>query len=103
MLTFRAGLAPAEVQRPFRPTTGTTLYLDRLADTETIRGVHLAIEYFRETVRSRPWEAIPHGILHGRGRRNCNLKTLKLVLPCACSGFYCRMERNQYPGGSCTR
>jgi hypothetical protein len=37
-----------------------SLYLDRLADTETIRDVHLAIEYFRETVRSRPREAIPH-------------------------------------------
>ncbi len=36
------------------------LYLDRLADTETIRDVHLAIESFRETVRCRPWEAIPH-------------------------------------------
>jgi len=36
------------------------LYLDRLAGTQTIREVHLAIEYFRETVRSRPWEAIPH-------------------------------------------
>lgn len=36
------------------------LYLGRLADTQTIRDVHLAIEYFRETVRSRPWEAIPH-------------------------------------------
>jgi len=36
------------------------LYLDRLSDTETIQDVHLAIEYFRETVRCRPWEAIPH-------------------------------------------
>jgi hypothetical protein len=36
------------------------LYLDRLTDTATIRDVHLAIEYFRETVRCRPWEAIPH-------------------------------------------
>jgi len=36
------------------------LYLDRLTATKTIREVHLAIEYFRETVRSRPWEAIPH-------------------------------------------
>jgi hypothetical protein len=36
------------------------LYLDRLADTETIWDVHLAIEYFRETVSCRPWEAIPH-------------------------------------------
>jgi len=36
------------------------LYLDRLADTETSRDVDLAIEYFRETVRCRPWEAIPH-------------------------------------------
>jgi len=36
------------------------LYLDRLADTETIQDVNLAIEYFRETVRCRPWEAIPH-------------------------------------------
>jgi hypothetical protein len=36
------------------------LYLDRLTDTATIRDVHLAIEYFRETVRCRPREAIPH-------------------------------------------
>jgi len=36
------------------------LYLDRLTDTATIWDVHLAIEYFRETVRCRPWEAIPH-------------------------------------------
>jgi len=35
------------------------LYLDRLADTETIRDIHLAIEYFRETVRCRSWQAIP--------------------------------------------
>jgi hypothetical protein len=36
------------------------LYLGRLRETATIRDVHLAIEYFRETVRCRPWEAIPH-------------------------------------------
>jgi hypothetical protein len=36
------------------------LYLDRLANTATIQDIHLAIEYFRETVRCRPWEAIPH-------------------------------------------
>jgi hypothetical protein len=39
---------------------GRNLYLDRLEDTETIRDVHLAIEYFRETVRCRPWQARPH-------------------------------------------
>jgi hypothetical protein len=36
------------------------LYLDRLADTETSWDIHLAIERFGETVRRRPWEAIPH-------------------------------------------
>lgn len=36
------------------------LYLDRLADTETSWEIHLAIERFGETVRRRPWEAIPH-------------------------------------------
>ena len=36
------------------------LYLDRLADTQTSWEVDLAIEHFRETVRSRPWESIPH-------------------------------------------
>jgi hypothetical protein len=36
------------------------LYLDRLADTETSWDVHLAIATFSETVRRRPWEAIPH-------------------------------------------
>lgn len=36
------------------------LYLSRLADTQTTQDVHLAIEDFRETVRCRPWEAIPH-------------------------------------------
>lgn len=36
------------------------LYLDRLADTETNWGVHLAIANFCETVRRRPWETIPH-------------------------------------------
>ena len=36
------------------------LYLDRLAETQSIRDVHLAIEDFRETVKCRPWEPIPH-------------------------------------------
>lgn len=36
------------------------LYLDRLADTETNWDIHLAIAQFSETVRHRPWEAIPH-------------------------------------------
>jgi hypothetical protein len=36
------------------------LYLDRLSDTETGWDVHLAIASFCETVRRRPWEAIPH-------------------------------------------
>jgi len=36
------------------------LYLDRLAETKTSWDVHLAIEYFRETIPCRPWEAIPH-------------------------------------------
>lgn len=36
------------------------LYLERLAETETSWDVHLAIEYFRETVRCRPRAAIPH-------------------------------------------
>jgi hypothetical protein len=36
------------------------LYLDRLADTETIWEVHLAIAHFSETVHRRPWEPIPH-------------------------------------------
>jgi hypothetical protein len=36
------------------------LYLDSLAETETNWDVHLAIARFYETVRRRPWEAIPH-------------------------------------------
>jgi hypothetical protein len=36
------------------------LYLGLLADTMTSWDIHLAIEGFRETVRRRPWEAIPH-------------------------------------------
>ena len=36
------------------------LYLDRLTDTETSWDIHLAIEHFRETVRHRPWETMPH-------------------------------------------
>ena len=36
------------------------LYLDRLTDTETSWDIHLAIEQFRETVRPRPWETMPH-------------------------------------------
>lgn len=36
------------------------LYLDRLAKTETIWDIHLAIERFSETVRHRPREPIPH-------------------------------------------
>ena len=36
------------------------LYLGLLADTMTSWDLHLAIEGFRETVRRRPWEAIPH-------------------------------------------
>jgi hypothetical protein len=36
------------------------LYLDRLANTETIWDIHLAIEHFSETVRRRPREPIPH-------------------------------------------
>jgi hypothetical protein len=36
------------------------LYLDRLADTETNWDIHLAIANFCETVRRRPWQAIPH-------------------------------------------
>jgi len=36
------------------------LYLDRLSNTETSWDIHLAIEDFRETVRRRPWVAIPH-------------------------------------------
>ena len=36
------------------------LYLDLLADTQTNWDIHLAIQHFCETVRRRPWEAIPH-------------------------------------------
>ena len=36
------------------------LYLDRLADTQTSWSILLAISDFCETVRRRPWEAIPH-------------------------------------------
>ena len=36
------------------------LYLDRLAETQSIRDVYLAIEDFRETVKCCPWEPIPH-------------------------------------------
>jgi len=36
------------------------LYLDRLADTQTSWDIHLEIERFGETVRRRPWVAIPH-------------------------------------------
>jgi hypothetical protein len=36
------------------------LYLDRLADTQTIWDVHLAIAHFCETVPRRPRAAIPH-------------------------------------------
>ena len=36
------------------------LYLDRLAHTNTSWDIHLAIEAFRETVRRRAWETIPH-------------------------------------------
>jgi hypothetical protein len=36
------------------------LYLDRLAKTQTIWDVHLAIEEFCETVRRRPPQPIPH-------------------------------------------
>jgi hypothetical protein len=36
------------------------LYLGSLEDTETTWDIHLAIERFSESVRRRPWEAIPH-------------------------------------------
>jgi len=36
------------------------LYLGSLEDTETSWDIHLAIERFSESVRRRPWEAIPH-------------------------------------------
>lgn len=36
------------------------LYLDRLSDTETGWDVHLAIANFCETIRRRPWDAIPY-------------------------------------------
>jgi hypothetical protein len=36
------------------------LYLGSLEDTETSWDIHLAIERFCESVRRRPWEAIPH-------------------------------------------
>ncbi len=36
------------------------LYLDLLGDTETSWDVSLVIARFRETVRCRPWETIPH-------------------------------------------
>jgi hypothetical protein len=36
------------------------LYLDRLVDTKTSWDIHLAIEYFRETISRRKWETIPH-------------------------------------------
>jgi hypothetical protein len=42
------------------PWRGEISTVDRLADTETSWDIHLAIEHFSETVRRRPWEAIPH-------------------------------------------
>jgi hypothetical protein len=36
------------------------LYLEGLADTETSWDVHVAIGHFRETVRRRPRQTMPH-------------------------------------------
>jgi hypothetical protein len=36
------------------------LYLEHLADTETSWDVHVVIGRFRETVRRRPRQTIPH-------------------------------------------